>query len=128
VPAASNLLASLHIDAASGTLLAPPWHRHHHHDLSVCGVCMQVRVARLELPQPGLGVLSRFVCRNVDYNRITVHFKLVPHELRPLVDVPYRLRKDGNVLPGSPVFQLQPDHCSHEVVLEVVQGNQVLAR
>ena len=41
-----------------------------------------MRVARLELPQPGLGVLSRFVCRNVDYNRITVHFKLVPLELR----------------------------------------------
>lgn len=89
---------------------------------------MQVRVARLELPQPGLGVLSRFVCRNIDYNRITVHFKLVPLELRPLVDVPYRLRKDGASLPGSPVFELQPDHCNHEVVLEVVQGTQLLAR
>lgn len=88
----------------------------------------QVRVARLELPQPGLGVLSRFVCRNIDYNRVTVHFKLVPIEARALVDMPYRLRKDGVSLPGSPVFELQPDHCNHEVVLEVVQGNQVLAR
>ena len=82
----------------------------------------------MELPQPGLGMLSRFVCRNIDYNRITVHFRLVPLEQRPLVDVPYRLRKDGGVLPGSPVFELQPDHCNHEVVLEVVQGSQVLAR
>jgi hypothetical protein len=93
-----------------------------------CCVHSQVRVARLELPQPGLGVLSRFVCRNIDYNRITVHFKLVPLESRALVDVPYRLRKDGACLPGSPVFELQPDHCNHEVLLEVVQGTQVLAR
>lgn len=100
---------------------------------SRCALCLhclpvQVRVGRLELPQPGLGVLSRFVCRNIDYNRITVHFKLVPLESRAVVDVPYRLRKDGACLPGSPVFELQPDHCNHEVVLEVVQGNQVLAR
>lgn len=98
-----------------------------------CALCLhsspaQVRVGRLELPQQGLGVLSRFVCRNIDYNRITVHFKLVPLESRAVVDVPYRLRKDGACLPGSPVFELQPDHCNHEVVLEVVQGNQVLAR
>jgi hypothetical protein len=73
-------------------------------------------------------VLSRFVCRNIDYNRITVHFKLVPLESRALVDVPYRLRKDGACLPGSPVFELQPEHCNHEVLLEVVQGTQVLAR
>lgn len=88
----------------------------------------QVRVSRLELPQTGSNVLSRLVCRNSDYSAITVHFRLIPADLRGGVDVPYRLRKDGGVLPGSPVFDLQPEQCNHEVLLEVVQGNNVLAR
>lgn len=89
----------------------------------------QVKVSRLDLPQSGLGVLSRLVCRNADYSRITVHFRLLPLEAsRPLVDVPYRLHKDGGALPGSPVFELQPEHCNYEVVLDVVQGREVLAR
>lgn len=90
--------------------------------------CWQVRVARLELPQTG-NVLSRLVCRNTDYSRVTVHFRMVPVvDLRNPVDVPFRLRKDGAVLPGSPVFDLQPDHANHEVILEVMSGTEVLAR
>jgi hypothetical protein len=86
-------------------------------------------VSRLELPQSGLGVLSRLVCRATDYGRTTVHFRLVqPDAPRPMVDVPYRLAKDGGTLPGSPVFDLQPEHCHAEVVLDVMQGTQVLAR
>eukprot|EP00775_Hariotina_reticulata_P004797 gene4797-5047_t len=90
---------------------------------------MKVRVARLDLQQPGMNMLSRLVCRNADYSHITVHFKVVPGEaLRPAVDVPFRLRKDGAALPGSPVFDLQPEHHNQEVLLEVVQGTEVLAR
>ncbi|WIA31955.1 hypothetical protein OEZ86_002812 [Tetradesmus obliquus] len=89
---------------------------------------MRVRVARLELPQTG-NVLSRLVCRNTDYSRVTVHFRMVPVvDLRNPVDMPFRLRKDGAVLPGSPVFDLQPDHANHEVILEVMSGTEVLAR
>lgn len=87
----------------------------------------QVRVARLELPNTG-SVLSRLVCRNLDYSKVTVHFKLIPVDLRAPVDVPFRLRKDGAVLPGSPMFDLQPDHHQNEAVLEVMQGGEVLAR
>jgi hypothetical protein len=76
-----------------------------------------------------MNMLSRLVCRNADYSHITVHFKVVPGEvLRPAIDVPFRLRKDGIVLPGSPVFDLQPEHHNQEVLLEVVQGTEVLAR
>jgi hypothetical protein len=95
---------------------------------ALAATALQVRVSRLELPQAGLGVLSRLVCRNADYSRITVHLKLVPHECRPVAEVPYRLRKDGGCLPGSPVFDLQPEHCNNEVVLDVMQGSSVLAR
>jgi hypothetical protein len=84
-------------------------------------------VSRLELPPQG-SVLSRLVCRNVDYSRVTVHFRLVPSELRAPIDVPFRLRRDGVVLPGSPAFDLQPEHHGHDAVIEIVQGNEVLAR
>lgn len=94
-----------------------------------CPAPQQVRVSRLELPQSGLGVLSRLVCRVADYSRITVHLRLVGREgSRALSDTPYRLRKDGGALPGSPVFDLQPEHCNWEAVLDVTQGNEVLAR
>lgn len=86
-----------------------------------------MRVARLELPPTG-GVLSRLVCRNTDYSKVTVHFKMIPVDLRAPVDVPFRLRKDGAVLPGSPVFELQPEQHTHEVMLEVISGTEVLAR
>ncbi|KAF8071059.1 SPBC16D10.01c [Scenedesmus sp. PABB004] len=88
---------------------------------------MRVRVSKVELPRTG-SALSRLVCRNQDYSRVTVHLKLVPVELRAPVDVPFRLRKDGGVLPGSPMFDLHPEHHAHEAILEVVQGNEVLAR
>lgn len=84
-------------------------------------------MARLELSSSG-NVLSRLVCRNADYSRITVHLKMLPMDLTAPVDMPFRLRKDGVVLPGSPCFDLQPKHHQHEVLLEVVQGEEVLAR
>ena len=59
---------------------------------------------------------------------MTVHVKVVPAEGRGYADMRFRLDSKGNTLPGSPVYDLQPDQHGHELVLEVSDGQHVLAR
>ncbi len=98
--------------------------------ISNCVLCLptlQVRVAKLVLP--GRGFWSKLTCkRNATYTNLTVHLKLVPSDARCPLDMRFRLGPEGCALPGSPVYDLQPDQSGYEFVLEVSDGTNVVAR
>lgn len=89
----------------------------------------QLRVAKLALAGRGERWWSKLTCKRCPiYSELTVHMRMAPLDPLAPVDVRFRLGGGGGVLPGSPMYELQPDHGARDVVLEVSNGYGVLAR